>query len=648
MLRLLGSLFSNLSLAAVFGSATMLVMVQGFANDLPSEATLRDYRPKMLSRVYSGEGEVIAEFAKQRRVFIPIDEVPFIVKAAFISAEDKNFYTHPGIDALGIVKAVARYAQGRLSGRAERLSGASTITQQVVKNFLVGDERSVERKIKEGILAVRVEQTLSKDQILELYLNEIAFGLRAHGIVAAAENYYGKTVDQLLPHEAAYLAALPKGPANYHPIRERARAIARRNYVLREMAENGWLDPDQAAAYQEMPLGTIVDEDRPLLIQRKKLSYFTSEVRRQLIQDVGWDQLYHGGLTVRATIDDELQAIAEQALRRGLERFDRGKGVYRGPLAQIPDAIAAGRWRAGLERLSGRQAPRDIPGWHVAVVLALSDGGALIGVEGTDEATDGRAPGEVRLRLSRERQWIRRSHKRRGRPRAASDLWDVGDVVLVKREGEGWSMRQVPEVQGAFMAMDPHSGRVLALQGGFSYDYSPFNRATQAERQPGSAFKPFVFAAALDIGYTPETIVNDAPIEIGTGRKAWKPKNSSGKFYGPVSLRKALEQSLNLVTVRLAIDIGMDRVGEYAERFGVYDNMEEKLSYSLGSGETTLLKIVAAYGMFANGGKRVRPTLIDRIQDRKGDTLFSPLARTERPSCSTRAARSWTRTPLIS
>jgi len=324
---------------------------------------------------------------------------------------------------------------------------------------------------------------------------------------------------------------------------------------------------------------------------------------------------------VRATIDDELQAIATRALRRGLEKYDRNQGVYQGPVTNFPEIAngETGIWRELLARLD---ASRDIEGWHLGVVLDLGKSTALVGVEGVDEAAEGANPGEIRLTLKRELQWIRRTHLRRGRPRNPGDVWERGDVVFVKRENDGWSMRQIPEVQGAFMAMDPHSGRVFAMQGGFSYETSVFNRATQAKRQPGSSFKPFVYAAALDAGYSPQTVVLDAPIEIFAGGKAWKPKNSSGKFSGPLPLRRGLELSRNLMTVRIAQAVGMERVGRYAERFGVYENMPEHLSYALGAGETTLYQMVAAYGMFANGGKRVQPTLIDRIQDRHGKTLF--------------------------
>ncbi|MEM7742983.1 MAG: PBP1A family penicillin-binding protein [Pseudomonadota bacterium] len=622
MIRLIASVFSNMALAAFFVVGGMAALVRVYGADLPTQEKLRDYQPKMLSRVYSGEGQVIAEFARERRVFVPIDEVPPLLIDAFLSAEDKNFYTHPGVDATGIAKAVVRFAQAKLSGRSARLSGASTITQQVVKNFLVGDDRSVERKIKEAILAVKVETAMSKDKILELYLNDIPFGQRAHGIMAAADNYFGKTLEELTPHEAAYLAALPKGPNNYHPIDDYDAAVRRRNDILREMYENEVIELAAYRTYRELPLETIVGEGRTNFVQRTKPNYFTEEVRRQLIRDVGVRQLYHGGLSVRATVDDELQEIAGRALRRGLEKYDRSRGIWRGAVKTMP-VIANGEtgfWRELLARVS---MPSDIPDWIPAVVLEVGNRSAIVGSLETEEAAAGRSAGQVELTLARERQWIRRTPESRGAPRNMGDILSMGDVVFIKREADGWSLRQIPAVQGAFMAMDPHSGRVFALQGGFSYDSSAFNRATQAQRQPGSSFKPFIYAAALDMGYSPSTVVLDAPIVVGSGRTAWRPKNSSGNFAGPLPLRRGLELSKNLMTVRLAQAVGMDRVGVYAERFGVYENMPGHLAFALGAGETTLYQMVAAYGMFANGGRRVAPTLIDRIQDRQGNTLYS-------------------------
>ncbi|MEM6622383.1 MAG: PBP1A family penicillin-binding protein [Pseudomonadota bacterium] len=622
LIRLVASLFSNAALAVFFMVGGIAALVRIYGAELPSYEELRNYQPKMLSRVYSGEGQIIAEFARERRIFVPIDEVPPVVIDAFLSAEDKNFYSHPGVDIRGIIREISAFTKARLSGQSRRLAGASTITQQVMKNFLVGDDRTFERKIKEAILAVRVEASMSKDTILELYLNDIYLGARSHGVVAAAENYFDKTLEELLPHEAAYLAALPKAPSTLHPVNNYERAMGRRNYVLGQMYRNGAIDQATYDQVVALPLETELNLNRPALIQRTRPTYFAEEVRRQLISEVGERQLYRGGLAVRATIDDELQAIAVKALRRGLERYDRGRGLYRGPIGTIPE-IANGEVGLWRELLPAVDVPSDIEEWNVAVVLEVVGQSAIVGALGTDEAAEGKAPGEVRLTWARERQWISRAGEDQIRPRGMNQVLARGDVVFVMREEDGWSLRQTPGVQGAFMAMDPHSGRVLALQGGFSYDHSAFNRATQAQRQPGSSFKPFIYAAALDVGYSPDTIVLDAPIVVGEGRQVWRPKNSSGDFSGPLPLQRGLELSKNLMTVRIAQAVGMDRVGIYAERFGVYNDMPEHLSFALGAGETTLYQMVAAYGMFANGGRRVVPTLIDRIQDRHGKTLYS-------------------------
>ncbi|MEO1457317.1 MAG: penicillin-binding protein 1A [Pseudomonadota bacterium] len=625
MLRLFGNLFSSLAIAALFAFAGIAGLVHLYGRDLPGHAELANYQPKLLSRVYSTEGRVIAEYATEQRVFVPIDEIPPLVKNAFISAEDKNFYNHPGVDAVGIAKALARFAQARASGRRGRIAGASTITQQVMKNFLLDNDRTVERKIKEAILAVRIEGALSKDQILELYLNEIFFGARSYGIMAAARNYYDKRLDELEPHEAAFLAGLPKEPSNLHPVRNRERATERRNYVLREMAENGHLAWETAVASMERPLETVLERPAETVVASgPELGYFTSEVRRQVSGELGRKALFEGGLTVRATVDPHLQEMAGRALRRGLERYDRGQGTWRGPVATIEALSTAGAqafdWRGALADVA---APRDVAGWHLAAVLSVDEEAAVIGIEGINEAD-----GIARLERNGER-WIARVQRegvRRRAPRSAADIWQPGDVVYVSRDADDptdWDMRQLPEVQGAFMAMDPKSGRVLALWGGFSHQQSVFNRATQALRQPGSAFKPFVYAAALDAGYTPATVVLDAPVAVRMSNgETWRPKNSSGKAYGPTPMRRGLELSRNLMTVRIAQQVGMDRVADYAERFGVYERMPHHLAYALGAGETTLYELVAAYGMFANGGRRVRPTVVDRIQDRLGRTLY--------------------------
>ena len=604
VLSFFGGIFSLLTIGALFAALSVGAIFWMYGRDLPNTDQLAQYQPPTISRIYSGEGRIIDEFATERRLFAPAGEIPDMVKQAFISAEDKNFYTHQGYDPRGMIAAALDAARGGA------LRGASTITQQVMKNFLLSGDRSAERKVKELILAARIEETLTKDQILELYLNEIFLGQNSYGVAAAAQTYFNKSLSDLIPEEAAYLAALPKAPSNYHPVRERERALSRRNFVLREMFENGFLDEEAYRVARVAPLSTVqggeIDSFKSALPPR---DYFTDEIRRQLSQDYGEGQFFGGGLSVRATIDPELQELAALALRRALEQYDRGTGRWRG----TGKTLAAEQLANWAEELPKADIARDIVlehEWHPAVVLDVADQILSLGIEGQGE---GEVPRE-------DIQWISGNF---------FDNFEVGDLVHVRRMTNNedgsfvrWTLRQVPEVQGAFTAMDVETGRVLAIQGGFSYQHSVFNRATQARRQPGSSFKPFVYAAALDSGFSPATIVVDAPIEINTPQGLWRPKNYSNKFYGPTPLRTGIEQSRNLMTVRLAQEIGMDVVGRYAERFGVYDNMNQVLAASLGSDETTLYKMVAAYAMFANGGERVQPTLVDRVQDRYGKTVY--------------------------
>ncbi|WP_039019574.1 PBP1A family penicillin-binding protein [Halocynthiibacter namhaensis] len=618
--RTLGGLFSFITVGifvAMLGLAAVFLM---YGRDLPNHEQLSQYTPPTISRIYSGEGRIMDEFARERRLFAPADEIPDLVKQAFISAEDKNFYSHAGFDALGILAAV------RDAARGGRVRGASTITQQVMKNFLLGGERRLERKIKEIILAARIEGTLDKESILELYLNEIFLGQNSYGVSAAAQTYFNKTLSELNLEEVAYLAALPKGPSNYHPVREYERAVTRRDFVLKEMLENGYVSFAAFEAAINAPLRSVQNGDFPAF--RNSLpprDYFTDEIRRQLSEDFGEEEFFTGGLSVRATVDPELQPVAAASLRKSLEDYDRNQGVWRGTgktidVAQLGDEES---WRTALADV---QVARDIAGWHPAVVLEVSNTHARLGIGGVEEDSDGHwiAPKDV--------TWARKrlpDGSLARRARNAGDLVEVGDVVHVRAmtsDSDGsfirWTLRQVPEVQGGFMAMDVNTGRVIAMQGGFSYQYSVFNRATQAQRQPGSSFKPFVYAAALDSGFSPATIVIDAPIEVNTGAGIWRPQNASKQFYGPTPLRTGIERSRNLMTVRLAQEIGMDVVGGYAERFGVYDRMNPFLSNALGAQETTLFKIVSAYAMFANGGERVEPTLVDRVQDRWGRTIY--------------------------
>ncbi|NOD34173.1 PBP1A family penicillin-binding protein [Ruegeria sp. HKCCA6837] len=604
ILSFFGAIFSLVTLGIFMVALVIGAVFWMYGRDLPSHESLAQYKPPTISRIYSGKGQLIDEFAQERRLFTPSEDIPDLVKQAFISAEDKNFYTHQGYDPRGIVAAGVEAVRTK----GETVRGASTITQQVMKNFLLSGDRRAERKIKEIILATRLEDTLDKEQILELYMNEIFLGQNSYGVTAAAQTYFNKTLQELAPHEAAMLAAMPKAPSDYHPVRQKERLLARRNYVLREMNQNGYIDQATYETEVEMPLRSVQNGDfesfRTALPPR---DYFTDEIRRQLSEDFGEGEFFTGGFTVRASVDEEMQIEAAKALRTALQKYDRSRGRWRGTGEVIPEEALAGeaQWR---EALSIMEIPRDVvlpTRWYPAVVLGVSDQQLTVGIE--NGPADGIIPRS-------DIKWMQGDF-------AAN--FKRGDVILVMAGEEGqWSARQVPEVQGGFVAMDVNSGRVLAMQGGFSYQDTVFNRATQAQRQPGSSFKPFVYAAALDSGYSPATIVVDAPIEVNTPQGLWRPKNSSNKFYGPTPLRTGIEQSRNLMTIRLAQEVTMPVVAGYAERFGVYDRMGAFLANSLGSEETTLYKMVAAYAMFANGGQRVEPTLVDRIQDRFGKTIY--------------------------
>jgi penicillin-binding protein 1A len=609
ILSFFGSIFSLVTIGLVALAMFIGAIFMMYARDLPDTDQLAQYTPPTISRIYSGQGELIDEFAQERRLFAPADEIPDMVKQAFISAEDKNFYTHKGYDPMGMAAAAVDAAKGG------RLRGASTITQQVMKNFLLGGERSAERKIKELILASRIEGTLDKDKILELYLNEIFLGQNSFGVAAAAQTYFNKTLSELSVEEAAYLAVLPKAPSRYHPVRQMDRALGRRNFVLREMYENGYIEQAEYERAKEAPLLSVQNGDfEPFKGQIRERDYFTDEIRRQLSGEFGEEEFFGGGLSIRATVDRELQDEAARSLRQALENYDRSQGVFHRVKTKIePELLEGEAWK---EALNDTVFPRDVEGWNVAVVLGFDGSDARIGVEGIGL---GVLPGS-------DVAWARprlENGKLGGASGAADNLLAVGNVIHVATRGEdNWSLRQVPQVQGGFMAMDAQTGRVLAMQGGFSYQHSVFNRATQAKRQPGSSFKPFVYAAALDSGFSPNTIVVDAPIEINTPQGLWRPKNASNKFYGPAPLRTGIERSRNLMTIRLAEEIGMGTVARYAERFGVYEKMNPFLSNALGAQESTLFNMVAAYAMFANGGERVEPTLVDRVQDRWGRTVY--------------------------
>jgi penicillin-binding protein 1A len=559
----------------------------------------------------------MAEYATEKRVFIPIKAMPPLVIHAFLAAEDKNFYTHPGVDPLSMLRAavtdVLHYGSGR------RPVGASTITQQVAKNFLLTNEVSLQRKVREALVAIRMEQALSKDRILELYLNEIYLGGGAYGVAAAALNYFNKSLDELTPEEAAFLAGLPKAPNNYNPQRNPEAARERRNYVLDRMVEAGFLTQEQGAAAEAKPITLRHRDDAEII----KADYFTEEVRRELLQRYGETGLYTSGLAVRTSLDPHLQALANKALRDALIAYDRRHG-WRGPVTRME---VAGDWQARLKAMALPAGADDVH-WQLAVVLATAAAGADIGLA---DGSRGQIPFD-------ELKWARKplADAQVGAvPAQTTDVVTTGDVVLVQalapqapRNGKttaaAYGLRQIPAVSGAFVAMDPHTGRVLALDGGFSYEMSQFDRATQAMRQTGSAIKPFVYLAALDHGFTPSTIVLDGPLVLdqGPGLPKWNPSNYERKFYGPVPLLIGLEESLNLVTARVGATIGLDAVGDAIEKFGIMDHMPREYSFVIGAGETTPLKLATAYAMLVNGGKKITPSFIDRVQDRDGVTIF--------------------------
>ncbi len=630
LVRFLGFLFAAGTVVFLVGVAGVAGAIWHFSKDLPDYSQLQDYEPPVMTRVHASDGALLGEYSKERRLYLPIQAVPKLVINAFLAAEDKNFYEHGGIDFTGMARAAVLYAQNFGSNR--RPQGASTITQQVAKNFLLTNEVSFTRKIKEALLAMRIERAYSKDRILELYLNEIYLGLGAYGIAAASLVYFDKSVNELTIAEASYLAALPKAPAALHPVRNRDRAVERRNYVVDRLLENGWIKQADADKARKEPLNVTSRGNGAHIFAGE---YFAEEVRRDIFERYGEKKLYEGGLSVRATLDPKMQVMARKTMVAGLVKYDEASG-WRGAPSQ-----------ARHFRRLGRQARRrQIARRYLAVADGRGAGDHPTSRRGSvsSRAANSAAPSARIGRPASSRSTAcagprPRPGPAKGRtPTSVAQVLAPGDVIyadpLFDKDGkpvEGqYRLRQLPEVSGAMVAMDPWTGRVLAMVGGFSFDQSQFNRATQAYRQPGSSFKPLVYSAAMDNGYTPSTVVVDAPIEIdqGQGAGVWRPENySSGKYQGPVTLRNALKNSLNTVTVRLAQDIGMPLIGEYSKRFGVYDDLPNYLSYALGAGETTVMRMVTAYSMFANGGRRVKPTLIDRIQDRYGHTIFKHDAR---------------------
>jgi penicillin-binding protein 1A len=602
--RFLGLIFATGTIVFVIGAAAAGMVIWKYEKDLPDYTQLKNYEPPVMTRVHAGDGSVLAEYSRERRLYLPSSAIPALVKEAFISAEDKNFYTHNGVDPEGIVRAALVLVEG---GR--HVQGASTITQQVAKNFLLTNERSFDRKIKEALLSFRIESAYSKEKILELYLNEIYLGLGNYGVAAAALNYYGKSVHELTVAEVAYLAALPKGPNNYHPFLKREKATERRNWVIDRMVENGYVSRADGDKAKLQSLGVT---PRVLSPNTYSAGFFAEEVRRELNDRFGEKKLYEGGLSVRTTLDPKMQQIARKALVDGLVRYDEAHG-FRGPMRHIE---IAGDWGPPLADVPSLG---DVAPWKLAVVIDMNGNDARIGLQPKRDP-DGS--------INRERMTANMVqtglHWSKGNGRNGLTPGDVVYAEPIDGRPGDYRLRQIPEVGGAIVAMDPYTGRVFAMAGGFSFDQSAFNRATQAMRQPGSSFKPIVYATALDNGYTPSSIVLDAPISIdqGPGLGVWTPENFEGKSGGPHTLRYGVEHSINQMTVRLARDVGMPLIAEYAKRFGIYDDLPPYLSMSLGSGETTLMRMTTAYSMLANGGRKIKSTLIDRIQDRWGHTIY--------------------------
>ena len=596
------SLFKNiivilLTLFFLF-SILILGILWSFSNNIPDYKFLKGYKPPVSSKVYSGNGDLVADFSKEKRIFVPYNTIPKNVINAFLSAEDKNFFSHPGVDAKGVLRAMINNVKNILTSK--RLEGASTITQQVAKNFLLTNEISINRKIKEAILAFRIERALSKERILELYLNQIYLGSGAYGVAAASLEYFDKSIKDLDYAEAALLAALPKAPSKYNPYRNIELAKFRRDLVLNNLFENNILDQKKLKKYKKKNI-KLKKKEKVFL---EDSQYYIEDVRKSIIDQLSYEKVYKQGFNINTPINLSLQKIATQSLREGLTDYDKRKG-WRGALT---NKKYDEDWNKDLAKYELEKSIN----WEIAIVKKIDQFSVTI-------ETKAKVEGKIEYN---DITWTKKEF---------NEILKLGDVVYVEKNNNKYSLKQIPKINGGIVVMDPYTGRVLALSGGFSFRYSEFNRATQAMRQPGSAFKPFVYALALENNYTPTSLILDAPLVLdqGSDLKMWKPENYGKKFYGPSTLRVGLEKSRNLMTVRIAQNLGINRVANFAKELGIYENPEELLSISLGSSETTLLKLTSAYAAFVNGGKLVEPVLIDRIQDSEGNTIIN----NEKRSC---------------
>ncbi len=594
MSRFFKNLIVVISCSILLSGVLILSILWSFSNNIPDYKFLKNYKPPVSSKVYSGDGTLVADFSREKRIFVPYESIPLNVVNSFLSAEDKNFFTHPGVDAKGVLRAIIKNISNIIKSR--RLEGASTITQQVAKNFLLTNEVSINRKIKEAILAFRIERALTKERILELYLNQIYLGGGAYGVAAASLEYFDKSIKDLSYEESALLAALPKAPSRYNPYKNIELAKFRRDLVLNNLLENGYIDNQN---YQKL-INKKISLRKKEKVFLEDAQYFIEDVRKKIIEDLTYDKVYKQGFNINTPIDLKLQKIANSSLREGLSSYDKRKG-WRGPLTNVKKYKK--NWSKDLLNYKLEKSIN----WKLAIVKKIDKFSTYVETEDNEKGT---------IRYN-DISWTKKEF---------NELFEIGDVVYVKKIDEKFfSLKQLPKINGAIVVMDPYTGRVLAMSGGFSFKMSEFNRATQALRQPGSAFKPFVYALALENDYSPSTLILDAPLVLDQGEdlKQWKPENYGKKFYGPSTLRAGLEKSRNLMTVRIAQNLGLKKIVNFSEQLGIYDNPDELLSISLGSAETTLIKLTSAYSAFVNGGKLVSPILIDRIQDSEGNTILN-------------------------
>ena len=593
MQRLIKNIFILILSLGLLGTFSLLVILWAFSNKLPDYKFLKSYKPPVSSKVYSGDGELVRDFSTEKRIFVPYKAIPMIVINSFLSAEDKNFFSHPGVDAKGVVRAIINNISNIASSK--RLEGASTITQQVAKNFLLTNELSFNRKIKEAILAFRIERALSKKRILELYLNQIYLGEGTYGVASASLEYFDKPISELNYEEAALLAALPKAPSRYNPYKNIKLAKFRRDLVLKNLLENNHINKKDYERYIENKI--ILQKRKKFFLEDAR--YYVEDIRKDVIDKLGFDSVYKQGLNINTPINLNLQKIATKSLRDGLVDYDKRSG-WRGPVLEKKNVK---NWPNNLNKLRLENSIN----WDLAVIKRIDK--FLVEIE-----TEKKIKGKIKYQNI---SWTKKEF---------NELFNIGDIVYVEKiKNNIFALRQLPNVNGGIVVMDPFTGRVLALSGGFSFKKSEFNRATQALRQPGSAFKPFIYALALENGYTPSTLILDAPLvlEQGADLKMWKPEKKKKKFYGASTLRMGLEKSRNLMTVRIAQDLGLKKIVNFSKLLAIYDNPNELLSISLGSAETTLLKLTSAYSSFVNGGKLIKPIMIDRIQDSEGNTILN-------------------------